>query len=154
MILFPLLFSYVSEKLRLPNVVGYMLAGILLGPAVLNFLDSEILGDLEFITHIALGFVAFKIGLEINFKEMKAHGRGVMLTVFSESLLAGFIVAVFIYLLTGNLALSLILGALAPASAPAGTIAVIDETKSKGKFTNTLYSVVGIDDGRLLLYLV
>ena len=82
---------------------------------------------------------------------MKAHGRGVMLTVFSESLFAGFIVAVFIYLLTGNLALSLILGALAPASAPAGTIAVIDETKSKGKLTNTLYSVVGIDDATAII---
>lgn len=151
MILFPLFFSYASKKLRLPNVVGYMIAGVLLGPAVLNFLDSKTLGDLEFITHMALGFVAFKIGLEIDFKKIKAHGRGVMLTVFSESLLAVFIVAVFIYLLTGNLALSLILGALAPASAPAGTIAVIDETKSKGKLTNKLYSVVGIDDATAII---
>ena len=59
--------------------------------------------------------------------------------------------SVFIYLLTGNLVLSLILGALAPASAPAGTVAVIDETKSKGKLTNTLYSVVGIDDATAII---
>lgn len=151
MILFSLFLSYASGKLGLPNVVGYMIAGVLLGPAVLNLLDNKILGNLEFITHMALGFVAFKIGLEIDLKEMKAYGRRIMLTVFSESFLAVFLVAGFIYLLTSNLALSLILGALAPASAPAGTIAVIDETKSQGKLTKTLFSVVGIDDGLAII---
>jgi len=151
MILFPLFLSRASGKLRLPNVVGYMIAGILLGPSVLNFLDDKTLGDMEFITHMALGFVAFKIGLEIDLKEMKTHGRGIIITTLSESFLAVIMVAFLIYLLTGNLALSLIFGALAPASAPAGTIAVIDETKSRGSLTKTLYSVVGIDDGLALI---
>ena len=126
-----------------------MIAGILLGPSVLNFLDEKTLGDMEFIT--PLSFVAFKIGLEINLKELKSHGKGIIVTTLSESFLAFIAVAVFIYLLTGNLALSLMFGALAPASAPAGTIAVIDETKSRGNLTKTLFAVVGIDDGLALI---
>ncbi|MDZ7778008.1 MAG: cation:proton antiporter [Bacteroidales bacterium] len=151
MILIPLALSQLTKRFGLPNIIAYMIAGIFLGPSVFNFLNEQALGDMEFITHMVLGFVAFKIGLEINIKELSAHGRGILITVLSESFLAVIMVALFLYLLTGNLALSLIFGALAPASAPAGTIAVIDETKSKGSLTQTLYSIVGIDDGLAII---
>ena len=151
MILIPLALSQLTKRFGLPNIIAYMIAGILLGPSVLNFLHEQALDNMEFITHMVLGFVAFKIGLEINIKELSAHGRGILITVLSESFLAVIVVALFLYLLTGNLALSLIFGAVAPASAPAGTIAVIDETKSKGSLTQALYSVVGIDDGLAII---
>ncbi|MCF8301648.1 MAG: cation:proton antiporter [Bacteroidales bacterium] len=147
MVLIPLLVSQTSKKLHLPNIVAYMVAGIILGPSVLNFLNEKTLGNMEFITHMVLGFVAFKIGLEVNLQRLKAHGKGIIVTTLSESFLAVFAVAFLLYVLTGNVALSIIFGALAPASAPAGTIAVIDETRSQGSLTHTLYSVVGIDDG-------
>lgn len=149
--LIPLVLSQITKRMGLPNIIAYMIAGILLGPSVFNFLDSQTLGNMEFITHMVLGFVAFKIGLEVNIREVRAHGHGIIITVLSESLLAVIMVALFLYILTGNLALALIFGALAPASAPAGTIAVIDETKSKGSLTKTLYSVVGIDDGLAII---
>ncbi|MFO8055460.1 MAG: cation:proton antiporter [Bacteroidales bacterium] len=151
MFLIPIVLSQFTKKLHLPNIIAYMLAGILLGPSVLNFLDEKTLGNMEFITHMVLGFVAFKIGLEVNIREILAHGRGIIITVLSESFLAVILVALFLYILTGNLALALIFGALAPASAPAGTIAVIDETRSKGRLTQTLYSVVGLDDGLAII---
>ncbi len=151
MFLIPLVLSQLSKRIGLPNIIAYMIAGILLGPSVLNFLDEQTLGNMEFITHMVLGFVAFKIGLEVNVREVMAHGRGIIITVLSESFLAVIMVTLFLYLLTGNLALALVFGALAPASAPAGTIAVIDETKSKGSLTRTLYSIVGIDDGLAII---
>lgn len=151
MLLFPLGVSQLTKRMGLPNIIAYLLAGILLGPSILNILQEQTLGNLEFITHMVLGFVAFKIGLEINVRELMAHGRGVIITVLSESFLAFFVVSLLLYFLTGNLALALILGALAPASAPAGTIAVIDETKSKGSLTQTMYSIVGIDDGLAII---
>ncbi|MEX0723597.1 MAG: cation:proton antiporter [Gracilimonas sp.] len=151
MLLFPLGVSQLTKRLGLPNIIAYLIAGILLGPSILNILQEQTLGNLEFITHMVLGFVAFKIGLEINIKELMAHGRGIIITVLSESFLALFVVSLLLYFLTGNLALALILGALAPASAPAGTIAVIDETKSKGSLTQTMYSIVGIDDGLAII---
>ena len=151
MFLIPLVLSQLSKRIGLPNIIAYMIAGILLGPSVLNFLDEQTLGNMEFITHMVLGFVAFKIGLEVNVREVMAHGRGIIITVLSESFLAVIMVMLLLYLLTGNLALALVFGALAPASAPAGTIAVIDETKSKGSLTRTLYSIVGIDDGLAII---
>ncbi len=151
MFLIPLVLSQLSKRIGLPNIIAYMIAGILLGPSVLNFLDEQTLGNMEFITHMVLGFVAFKIGLEVNVREVMAHGRGIIITVLTESFLAVIMVSLFLYILTGNLALALVFGALAPASAPAGTIAVIDETKSKGSLTRTLYSVVGIDDGLAII---
>ncbi len=104
-----------------------MLAGILLGPSVFNFLNEQTLGDMEFITHMVLVFVAFKIGLEMNIREIMEHGKGIIITVLSESFLAAIMVSLLLYFFTGDLALALIFGALAPA----GTIAIIDETKSK-----------------------
>ena len=151
MILFPLGLSQLTKRLGLPNIIAYLIAGILLGPSILNILQEQTLINLEFITHMVLGFVAFKIGLEVNIKEVIAHGRGIIITVLFESFLALFVVALLLYFLTGNLALALILGALAPASAPAGTIAVIDDTKSKGSLTQTMYSIVGIDDGLAII---
>ena len=151
MFLIPLVLSQFSKRIGLPNIIAYMIAGILLGPSVLNFLDEQTLVDMEFITHMVLGFVAFKIGLEVNIRQVLAHGRGIIITVLSESFLAVIMVTLLLYLLTGNLALALVFGALAPASAPAGTIAVIDETKSKGSLTRILYSIVGIDDGLAII---
>lgn len=151
MLLFPLGVSQLTKRLGLPNIIAYLIAGILLGPSILNILQERTLGNMEFITHMVLGFVAFKIGLEINISKVMSHGRGIIITVLSESFLALVVVSLLLYFLTGNLALSLILGALAPASAPAGTIAVIDETKSKGSLTQTMYSIVGIDDGLAII---
>ncbi|MGM0462929.1 MAG: cation:proton antiporter [Fibrobacterota bacterium] len=151
MFLLPLAVSQFSKEVGLPKIIAYMVSGIILGPSVLNFLNDQTLQHMEFITHMSLGFVAFKIGLELHLKEIWAHGRGIITAVFSELFLAVFLVTCLLYLLTGNLALSLIFGALAPASAPAGTIAVIDETRSRGSLTQTLYSIVGIDDGLAII---
>jgi NhaP-type Na+/H+ or K+/H+ antiporter len=53
---------------------------------------------------------------------------------------------------TQFLALSLVLGALATATAPAGTVAVIKEYKAKGNLTQTLYAVVGYDDALAVIF--
>jgi Kef-type K+ transport system membrane component KefB len=124
-----------------------MVAGVLLGPSVLGFLGEEMKESIDFITEIALGFVALSIGLELSFSTLKRQGFGIILIIIAESFLAFAVVTAALYLLTGNTALALIFGALAPASAPAGTVAVIQEYKAKGKLTEALYAVVGFDDG-------
>jgi len=133
--------------IRLPLIIGYMLLGVVLGPSFLNIASSSLQDSLSFITEIALGFVALSIGLELKFSALKRQGIGIIYIILLESFGAFILVFLAIYFLTGNLPLSLIFGAIAPASAPAGTVAVIQEYKAKGSLTKALYAVVGFDDG-------
>ena len=132
---------------RLPSIIGFMLVGILLGPSLFDVLDEKLQQNLSFISDVALGFVALSIGFELNLKSLRKLGSGIVLIIFAESFAAFLIVTAGVLLLTGDLPLALIFGAIAPASAPAGTVAVIKEYKAKGSLTQALYAVVGFDDG-------
>ncbi len=140
-----------TRFLRLPSIIGYMIIGLLLGPSFVNVLDQEIQKNLSFITDVALGFVALSIGLELNFASLKKLGTGIISIIFAESFAAFIVTAVGLYLLTGDLPLSLIFASFAPASAPAGTVAIIKEYKAKGTLTKALYAVVGFDDGLAII---
>jgi Kef-type K+ transport system membrane component KefB len=137
----------IARKAGLPSLIGYMILGTFVGTSVLSLISENSLNHLQFITDIALGFVAFTIGSELNLKILKRLGKGIILIILAESFAAFFVVGAAVYLLTGDLPMALIFGALAPASAPAGTVAVIQEYKTKGNLTKALYAVVGFDDG-------
>lgn len=140
-----------SKRLRMPSLIGYMILGVLLGPSILNVLTESVSEGLGFITEVALGFVAFSIGAELSLSSLKRLGYGIISIILAESFLAFAVVAIAIYLLTDDLVLALIFGSMAPASAPAGTVAVIQEYKAKGKLTDALYAVVGFDDGLAII---
>jgi len=136
---------------KLPSLIGYMLVGVFLGPSILHLFDEPSMERLSFITEIALGFVAFSIGSELNMFTLKRLGGGIISIILAESFGAFFIVVLAVYALTRDLPLALIFGSMAPASAPAGTVAVIQECRAKGSLTTTLYAVVGFDDGLAII---
>ncbi|MBN1999478.1 cation:proton antiporter [candidate division KSB1 bacterium] len=136
-----------TKKIKLPMIIGYMLFGVILGPSFFNILNDGLQNRLSFLTELALGFVALSIGLELHFSTLKKLGSGIITIIFAESFGALIVVTVAVYLLTKNLPMALIFGSIAPASAPAGTVAVIKEYKAKGSLTKALYAVVGFDDG-------
>lgn len=140
-----------ARMARLPSLIGYMLVGVILGPSVLHLFDDQSMERLSFITEIALGFVAFSIGSELNMSTLKRLGGGIISIILAESFGAFFIVVLAVYVLTRDLPLALIFGSMAPASAPAGTVAVIQECRAKGSLTTTLYAVVGFDDGLAII---
>jgi Kef-type K+ transport system membrane component KefB len=117
--------------LRLPSIIGFMVFGVVLGPSLLNLLSSPIQQNLSFITNIALGFVALSIGMELKFSTLKRLGSGMVYVILFESFAAYIIVFAGLYLLTRDLLLSMLFAAVAPASAPAGTVAVIQEYKQR-----------------------
>ncbi|MDC7235455.1 MAG: cation:proton antiporter [Spirochaetales bacterium] len=135
------------KYIKLPSIIGFMLIGVVLGPSLFNLLNEEFQHNLSFISDVALSFVAVSIGIELSFSSLKKQGKGIILVIFTESFMAFLIVTGALYLLTRDIALSLIFGAIAPASAPAGTVAIIQEYKAKGPLTKALFSVVGFDDG-------
>ena len=132
---------------KLPSIIGFMLLGAVLGPSFLHVITDELQSKLSFISDIALGFVALSIGLELSFPALRKQGGAIVAIIFSESLFTFFVVAAALGFLTGNWPFAIVFGAIAPASAPAGTVAIIKEYRAKGPLTQALYSVVGFDDG-------
>lgn len=132
---------------RLPSIIGFMVAGILLGPSLLSVIDVSVRETFSFLTDIALGFVAVTIGLELDLSSLKKQGGGIVYIILAESFGAFLLVTLAIYLLTRDMITALILGALAPSSAPAGVVAIIQEYRARGSLTKAIFAVVGFDDG-------
>jgi Kef-type K+ transport system membrane component KefB len=143
--------GHTARLVKLPSLIGYMVLGVIFGPSVLRLLNEPAIDQLSFITEIALGFVAFSIGAELSLSTLKRLGPGIISIIFAESFVAFAVVTAAVYLLTHDLPMALIFGAMAPASAPAGTVAVIQEYKAKGSLTKALYAVVGFDDGLAII---
>jgi len=147
MIFAGLYFGKMIRIIKLPSIIGFMLVGVLLGPSLFDLLGEDLQQNLGFITEIALSFVAISIGLELKMTTLKQQGMAIIIIIITESFLAFILVCAAVTWFTGDLAIGLIFGAIAPASAPAGTVAIIQEYKAKGSLTKALYSVVGFDDG-------
>ena len=143
--------GHTARLVKLPSLIGYMVLGVIFGPSVLHLLSEPTMEHLSFITEVALGFVAFSIGAELSLPTLKRLGPGIISIIFAESFAAFLIVTAAVYFLTHDLPMALIFGAMAPASAPAGTVAVIQECKAKGNLTKALYAVVGFDDGLAII---
>ena len=140
-----------AKRIGLPSIIGYMVLGTVMGVSILKIFHDGHLHQLTFITDIALGFVAFSIGNELKLTTLKSLGKSIGIIIILESLSALILVGVLVYLVTGDLVTALIFGSLAPATAPAGTVAVIREYKAKGKLSSSLYAVAGFDDGVAIL---
>jgi len=145
--------GHCARLIKLPSIIGYMIVGVILGPSIFGLFRAASMEDMSFITEIALGFVAFSIGSELSISSLRKLGPGIISIIFSESFTAFFLVTGAVYIYTGftasgfDLPLALIFGAMAPA----GTVAVIHECKSKGNLTKALYAVVGFDDGLAII---
>ncbi|MCI6605776.1 MAG: cation:proton antiporter [Clostridiales bacterium] len=141
------LMTRLTKLLRLPNVTAYILAGILLGPYCLDLVPQRIIDGTDFLSDIALAFIAFSTGEFFKLDVLKRSGmRVVWITVF-EAVLASVLVFVLTYfVLHLDLAFSVVLAALASATAPASTMMTIRQTGAKGEFVDTLLQVVALDD--------
>lgn len=137
----------VTKRLRLPNVTGYIVAGILMGPYVLNLVPRSVIGGMDFIADIALAFIAFSTGEFFRFETLKKSGAKVLVITVLEALTASVLVFGVTYFALGlGLNFSLVLGALAAATAPASTVMTIRQTGAHGDFVETLLQVVALDD--------
>lgn len=141
-----------TKKLKLPNVSGYIVAGILIGPSVLNLIPANIVTHMSFVSDLALTFIAFGVGQFFKREALREVGGKILVITAMESILAGVIVTVFLGLVFRMpWSLALILGAIATATAPASTMMTIKQYKAKGNFVNILLQVVAMDDAVCLL---
>lgn len=149
------------KKLRIPQVVGYVAIGLVLGESGIKLFDHNLVEALRPFNYFALGVIGFMIGGELRLEIFRKYGRQLTIILLVEGLAAFFAVGILVtgvtLLFTNNVPLSLafgmVLGAIASATAPAATVDVLWELRSGGPLTTTILAIVALDDGlALLLY--
>ncbi len=155
-----LMLSRLAKVVKLPAVTAYLVAGILVGPYVLGAFGIKGLGFISLadikqyslLSDVALGFIAFSIGNEFRLSQLKKTGRqatiiGIVQAVFTTLVVDAILIGLH-FLIPDKLPLpsAIILGAVASATAPAATLMVVRQYKSKGPLTNILLPIVAIDD--------
>lgn len=161
-----LLSSRLMKFLRLPNVTGYLISGIIFGPYVLGQYiggwnsdptSATSIQAISWISEIALGFIAFTIGCSFKSSSLKAVGKRVVIITLFEALggaiitIGGLLIAYIFLRDTLPLSIILTLGAIACATAPAATLMVIKQYKAHGPVVDTLIPVVAFDDAVALI---
>jgi len=147
-------------KLHLPDVTAFLIAGVIIGPYCLGrlgipgvgFSSTEEVEGLSVISNTALGFIAFSIGNEFLFSQLKSIGRQAIIVGIFQALAATLLVDLALlglhFLMPDVLSVeaTIVLGAIATATAPAATLMVVRQYKAKGKLTDILLPVVALDD--------
>ncbi|MGN1066381.1 MAG: cation:proton antiporter [Candidatus Fimimonas sp.] len=145
-----LLVTRLMKLIGLPNVTGYLLVGLIIGPYALGIISPEVNESLSVISTVALGFIGFSIGVEFKLSHIKEIGKSAITITMFQALMATLCVDVtliaFGSLLDMPIHEALILGAIATATAPAATLMVVRQYKAKGIVTGTLLPVVALDD--------
>lgn len=168
-ILFVLGFSIVGgllgasffQKLRIPQVVGFIVIGLIVGDNGLKFVKHTDVITLQPFTLFALGIIGFLVGGELRVETFKKYARQFAAILLGEGLIAfllvGVSVGLFLYAIFHNfsiaLAAGIVFGAVASATDPASTIDVLWEYRSLGVLTTSLTAIVALDDAlAMILY--
>jgi Kef-type K+ transport system membrane component KefB len=144
-----------THWLKLTAIIGYIFAGIILGP-VLGLVTEDMLGSnaVTITVDITLGLVGFIIGIGFTKRFLKRYGKMSISIATIQSAATLLLIVLGVYLITQDLNLSLVLGAIGLATAPAGTLAAIYMSKGRGKLTRMTIAVVGLDDGIAVIFFV
>ena len=151
----------VFQKLRIPKVVAYVVIGLIIGESGLNLIGRNTVETLSSFNMFALGIIGFMIGGELTRDVFKKFGKQLFIILCAEgiaafaivALLSGFVCWYFTKDVQTSVAMGLVLGAIASATAPAATATVLWEYKTRGPLTSTVLAIVALDDAlALLLY--
>ena len=145
-LLLALLAGHLVKVVRIPEVTGYILAGIALGPSVLGWVSAENLSALEVLSEVALGLILFSVGSVFEFSRFRHTGQQVLYLTLIESALAALLVTVGVLIIGQTWQVALLLGAVAIATAPASTLMVIRECDSEGPLTDNVLGIIAVNN--------
>lgn len=135
-----------AQRFKIPGIPGYIFAGVLMGPYVLNIVSPEMGEALGVFKVLGISVIALIVGVEIKFETLKALGKGVLIISTSQVFTVFIVVFLcFYYLVQLTLPVSLLLGAIATTTAPC-VVVVIKELRANGALTSTLIEVVAFTD--------
>ena len=148
-----LLSGKLFEEVGIPEVVGIVLVGVILGESGLGFLTIEKLDYFKPLIDLTLAFFGFFIGAELKFNKLRKLSWVIISILISEVVITFIMVTSFLFLYTNDLYLSLLLASLAVSTAPAATADVIWEYQASGELATTILALIGFDDvAAVLIY--
>jgi len=145
--------GHLVKFIRIPEVVGYFVIGLLLGPSFSQILSSETVTTMEFFSEIALGLILFSIGAIFEFENLRMVGKRTLLLIFY--VMAGTVLAVSLtlFVLNGSWQVALLLGVIAVEVSPIATVLVMREANSEGRLTDAIINVLALNNvGCLILF--
>jgi Kef-type K+ transport system membrane component KefB len=145
-LLLALLAGHLTQVVRMPEVTGYILAGVALGPSALGWVTLENLHALQALSEVALGLILFSIGAVFEYRLLLRSGMRILRLTLIESSLAAALVFVMMFVLGVPWQASLLLGAMAMETAPASTLMVLRECNGRGPLSETLLGVIAINN--------
>lgn len=151
-IIIAFLIGKLISKVKLPSILGWLIAGMILGPHALSLLDNSILeaGWYENIVRILECVVGLMIGTELIWKKIKKSGKSIIVTTLTQSLgtfaLVTAVFGIVFYFVNIPTYLAFIFGGIALATAPAPALSVVREFKTDGPVTKTLIPMAALDD--------
>ncbi len=145
-LLFGILLGKIIGIIKLPDVCGYLIAGMIIGPSISNLINENSVDILQPIITIALTFISFQIGSEFKISSVKRLGHKPFIISLFTSLITTALVTSGALFLGYSLSFSLMLGVISSSSAPAAILTIIKSYKAKGKLTNNVLGIVAIDD--------
>jgi Kef-type K+ transport system membrane component KefB len=155
------------KRIRFPQVVGYIVIGLIFGESCFSLIDQAVIDKMSPFNFLALGIIGFMIGGELKIGLFRKFGKQFLIILFAEGLGAFLAVTLLVFISClglnaldlialdwrASLGLALLLGAISSATAPAATVDVLWEARSGGPLTKTVMALVAMDDGlALLLY--
>ncbi len=147
------------QKFKIPQVVGYIVIGILIGESGFKIIDYEIIESFKAFNYFALGMIGFIVGGELKKETFVKYGKSFIYILLCEGITPFLSVSLSVGVIGSLLfgpkpfvwALALLLGAIASATDPATTTSVLREYKTKGPLTTNILGIVALDDGLALL---
>lgn len=130
-ILVGLFMSFIMNKLHLPRIIGMLIAGIVLGPFVLNLIDTSILQISAELRKIALIIILIKAGITLDLKDLKKVGRPALLMSFLPATFEIIAYSIFAPMILGisrvdAILMGTVLGAVSPAVVVPRTVSLIE----------------------------
>jgi Kef-type K+ transport system membrane component KefB len=145
-LLLALMAGHLAKVIRVPEVTGYILAGVALGPSWLGWLTPDNLVSLSVLSEVALALILFSVGAVFEFSLFRRIGRQVVWITVLESSAAALLVGGGALALGQPWTIAILLGTIATATAPASTLMVIRESDSAGPLTDHLLAIIAVNN--------
>lgn len=153
----------IFQRLRIPQVVGYIVVGIIVGSSGFKVLGDPLIAALDPVSTVALTLIGFLVGAELKISVIKKYGKQFVGILIGETTVPFAVVAALVFAVTLlftrsvplSVSLGLVLGAICTATAPAATTDVLKEYRTKGPLTTTILGIVAMDDAfALVMYTI